>query len=582
MEPDAKLRWALEHQLFRQPFLRHEVFGLIKSSFKEASEETKQLVWEAARNADEDRQPADREVEPIFARLLSEVDPEFEPATKTLEAFADRHPEWEPSPHPEFLTWFEAGWEPASSDLPAAEQLHDLAALLQAERDDSSAFAHAELRDSITAAVSQSGSLGVELLEGLASAAQWDSVIWRGATWGLQQAELSEDDWSRLLNVVETHPDADFGLGSLSAILLDAIRAEPQRITPRTFEDAARVLESLVQRFLNEGRDTEAPREDLMFEALNSWPGRVPQYIVQSAARLEVDGDDPCEAPGLRTFLTLVHEAPESNWAQVSAAALGRLFPYLWERCHGLVEDLLLPNLSWDQPAIARAAWTGLAYARWSRQTVEALYRYLPRTAARIVEFEERARRGITNTLAGIATTYGENPIAPEGWLRIFARNSDDTTMADFAHSVRRHVSGLPEDERRTLWNSWLQDYWSQRSQGFPRAIGPLEGSAMLHWVYCFESELEEVEPLVLQLPLAPHGWGFLRDLVDTSLAARAPNSTLRVMHHVLSNADQLFDPESATQLLTTAAEHGAGHDEIQSVCSQLVRLGTTPPELCN
>jgi hypothetical protein len=103
----------------------------------------------------------------------------------------------------------------------------------------------------------------------------------------------------------------------------------------------------------------------------------------------------------------------------------------------------------------------------------------------------------------------------------------------------------------------------------------------MLHWVYCFESELEDVEPLVLQLPLAPRGWGFLRDLVDTGLADRAPNSTLRVVRHVLSNADQLFDPESATQLLTTAAEHGAGQEEIQSVCNQLVRLGTTPPELC-
>jgi len=581
VDPDARLRWLLEHRLLEKPFLRHEVFGLLQSSFPTASDETKQAVWEQAWAANEASLPEDVELEPTFAVWISRIDPGFEPAATAVATFAERHPYWQPSEHPDFLSWIEAGWRPTAVAIPPTGKERSFDALRRLELEDTSSLTHAELRDAIGAAVADDPSYGVELLEGVASASAWDSVLWNGAIYGLQRAAVLPDLWPRLLTVVQAHPDANIALEGLSTVLLEAIRTDPPRIDPDSFHEAATTIHALIERFIDEGSDTGDPRGDLMFDALNSWPGRIAQYLTQTAAQLEKEGEEPCAAPGLAPYLQRVQAGGEANWAQVATAALGRLFPYLSERCGTLVEERLIDSLSWKRPVTARAVWNGLAYARWSRQTVDKLYGHLPMAVTRLSDFEQQARHGLINTLVGIATSYGRNPLGDDGWLMPLVRDNDDSTMADFAHVLRRRLTELDDEERLALWEEWLHDYWNRRQQGFPRAFGPEEGSAMLFWVLPLASRLEEVAPLALQLPVAPRSWGFLHDLDESGLATSAPNTAVRLVHHVLAGAEQLFDAQSVTSLLTVAHENGADPDAIGQVCNELVRLGVPPLDIC-
>lgn len=276
-----------------------------------------------------------------------------------------------------------------------------------------------------------------------------------------------------------------------------------------------------------------------------------------------------------------IQQAGEANWAQVANAALGRLFPYLWERCQSSIREPLIAQLSFGSPVIARAAWSGLGYARWSRQTVDALYEQLPTMASELPELEEQSRRGLISVLVGIATSYGNSPIASDGWLSAFVRANDDSALAHFAHVFGRRLAGLTERERLKLWDDWLRNYWQMRIEGFPRGIGPEEGSMMLTWTFPLKSRLTEVEPLILDAPLSPRTGGFLRDLRDSDMTTTEPNTSLRLTHHVLTYSDRLYEPDVANDILTTAYSSRADADEVRNVCDELVRLGVAPPRVC-
>lgn len=582
MEADDRLRWLLGTGLLHDVYSRHEVFVLLEKWFPEGSPGVKAEIWEEGMRTYRELL-TDRPLEPTFAVWIARVDPGFGPAEEVLEAFRTDHPEWTPSEHPEFLTYIGEVRVIPPKALPEELGEHPTFEALRAiEMSDRSPFAASTLQDAVAASVRVNPEAGVEILEAIAHAGAWDTVLWDGVRYGLERASaIRENLWPRLLAVAGLHEDPHHALETLSRILLAGVRSDPPQIGSVLFGLAAETLSTQLGRVVGTGADVADPGDDIVFTALNSWPGEASQYLIATAARTEKEGEDPCTVPGLAEYLRTVSDSSPSNWARVAVTVLARDFPYLWERCPGLVELTLLRAFDWSEPSMAAAAWEGIAYARWSCQTVDALNPVLPEMVTHLGELSDNARRGLTGTLASIATSYDTETPAPPDWIDALIATNADQTRSDFAHAMRRSLEATDAPARNDLWTRWLRSWLERRREGFPVPIDQLEGSMILSWTIPLSDCLAEVLPLALELPLAPQTWGYLHDLRDSDLPDTNPTETVKLVAHVLRQRDQLYDRDIVINILERASAAGASHEAMLEACNAIAALGQEPPGFC-
>lgn len=580
MDADDRLRWLLETGLLHDTHSRHEAFLLLENAFAAASDETKRAIWDEGMAAYPERLTDDQPREPTFAVWINRIDPEFGPAQEVLAAFAQDNPGWEPSEHPEFTSYVGDVRPLPRRQLPEELVVHPtFEGLREIELSDRSPFG-STLPEAVAAVVNGNPDAGVQILEEIAEEGAWDSSLWHGVRYGLERAFVTEEMWPRLLTVATRHEDPRRGLGLLSRVLLGAINREPPTIGASQFGPASKAIHKLLAKLRESGLDTDEPGDDIMFAALNTWPGQISEYLIASAAHQETEGDDPCSAPGLREFLLAVTETTQTNWARVALAVLARDFPYLWERCPELVRETTLRTFNWSDPVVAAAAWEGIAYARWSHQTVEALSGFLPELVSNLPELSDNAQRGLISTLANIATSNSEATAASE-WLDPFiARNSDDT-RADFALALRRHLETMRSEDREAIWTRWLRGWWERRGSGFPVPIGPREGSMMLAWTLPLSNVIHEVLPLALDLQLSPHTWDYLHAMRDSDLLATNPTETATLVGHVLRQREQVPDRDVVVEILERASNEGASEESMLAACNAIAALGENPPGFC-
>ena len=558
------------------------MFLLLETSFAEASPEVKQAIWQDGMDAHRELLTDGQPLEPVFAAWINRIDSEFRPAQEVLEAFAVDYPDRGPSEHPDFLSFMDDVRVIPPSRLPEELEAHPTFEALRAiELSDRTSLAESTLQDGVAASVRTNPEAGVEILEDVAGASAWDTVLWDGVRYGLERASIPEALWPRLLAVAVRHDDPHRALKTLSRVLLAAVRSDPPQITSFHFGLASEAIHNGLARVRENVLDVPDPGDDIMFAALNSWPGEVSAYLIETAARLEAESNDPCSAPGLTDFLHAVVEAPATNWTRVAIAVLARDFPYLWERCPGLVEQTLLRAFAWSEPVVAAATWEGIAHARWSRQTVDVLNPLLPDLAFHFVELRDSAHRGLVGTLAGIATSYDTEAAVPPDWVDPLIAENDDAIRADFAHALRRNLEAMDPPERQDLWQRWLRDWWERRRDGFPAPIGPREGSMMLAWTLPLSALLGEVLPLALELQLAPQTWDYLYAVRDSDLPTTNPTDTVTLVAHVLGQREQLYDRDVVVDILERASTAGASGEAMLSACNAIAALGEAPPDVC-
>ena len=578
VDPEAKLVWCLDRGLLSEALFRHEVFKLLEGAFPGAPEELRTRVWEAG-SEPEIEDPDTRAYEAYnFAVWVNRIDPGFGPAREHLEAACREHPEWQPRDHPDLIAWtgpVKSGWaEVAGSPIQDLTQLsfEELRERELAQGSEPWAF---RFREHVAAAVSDSPEWGLSVLEGLSQEGDWESELWTGVAAGLTQGTLSEEQWRRLLELYRNHGRPGIALDGLSNLLLEAVKSDPPALATDLLAVAAETLNDLIMVFSRTAEDLPPVGHDVVFKSLNSWPGRVAKFFVKAVGLHEKSGGDPCGTPGLETFVVSITEHRSSVWARLAAAILGGALPYLLLRCPQLTQDNLVPLFDWERPDMAQAAWSGLAYVAWTRATVDALYHRLGETAERIDRFEPQAQHGLVSRLAQVAVDYDADPLADDGWLRRFVSTASETIRSDFAHAVARVLEHRDGPAREAAWERWLEAYWRQRVEGFPRQISPQEGSAMLTWVPLFPDHLPDLVELVAAMPLAPREtFGLFRSLRDASLPGKQPDSVLRLLSDVLSKKDRVFDRDTVREIVEQARNAGASAEAMTDVCNELARLG--------
>lgn len=584
MDPDQKLIWLLDSGLIAAPWAWHEVYQVIASSFSSGSEEVKSRIWEEGWNLylaslDEDD---DHVREPRFLRLINTVDPDFAPAAKAMTEFIDQHPDRTFSPHPEFSHYMGDVQVIPPADLPpdvAAE--HSYEAIRASELSDSTRFRHHELSEDVARKVAIAPEVGVDLLQGATSDGAWESLIWRAVASGLQRAQLDETGFEEFLEAVTQHPNPEVALDAIGSVAIAHLEHETTEVSSALAEAIAAKLLAAMEGFTTSGVDIGDPSDDLMFAALNTWPGKVARCFVTMAADRERKGEDPCSTPGLGTYVQHISELASSNWARVSWSALGRDMPYLLERCKKSIGGYLLHLASWEDEGMASATWQGLAYARWSRLTVDALYDHLPGAARSVANLPNRTAHGLYNTLAGIATTYGTDPTSDGGWLTPLITANDDEARADFAHAMRRSLDELSPVELEEIWDAWLGEWLNRRAVGFPTAVDSAEGSMLLSWIFPLQTQAEALGPILLTFPIGGQSWGFLSELDESMLPQSVPTIAATLVAKVVVSREHLFDIDVAVRILERAQVAGASEEAIESACEAIVGRGIPAPHLC-
>lgn len=207
---------------------------------------------------------------------------------------------------------------------------------------------------------------------------------------------------------------------------------------------------------------------------------------------------------------------------------------------------------------------------------------YLPTLAEHLERFEGMAKDGLIERLALMAIHSIDIP----DWLPVLVAANADGVRADFAHALSRLLRESIEEGVRPPITEWIRTYWSNRLNGLPRMLEPLEGEATTRLAFHL-AEAPGDEPLTDLMSRTPLGigvsHGLLMDLERSPLWTIDKTAGVHVLNKVLESQLELYDTAVIDRLLTEAGESGIADQLLEAACEAVARRWMTPRvNICN
>lgn len=218
LSPDAKIAWLLGKGWLFTDQLKHEVFQLLKAAYPSSDNTTKgSLLEEAMANiaesgAEEDEaRHADYRVFNLLVWLAQSA-PDCGLTLEKLRQVQSSHPEFGPREHPDLDHWTSFGWEQPLSEEPdpdprfrqfrveelLAKEPESIVDLLIAEQTPSPVYYN------VVQAVASSFDWGWRLAEALKTRSALNTPLGKSLVRGWSRSRLSEDDWARVLSLLNS------------------------------------------------------------------------------------------------------------------------------------------------------------------------------------------------------------------------------------------------------------------------------------------------------------------------------------------------------------------------------------------
>ena len=148
-----------------------------------------------------------------------------------------------------------------------------------------------------------------------------------------------------------------------------------------------------------------------------------------------------------------------------------------------------------------------------------------------LTSIEFGRRKKFIGYYTSLLAYFAENPL--EIWIpRLFQCGGKDVGVA-LTSSISDRLRRLNEATQTEWWQRWLKQYWKNRLQGVPAALGPEETAHMLHWPTHLTEVFPEAVALALKLNPTPldHGW-MIRELKESNLPQRHPEEVAQLLLH--------------------------------------------------
>ncbi len=586
LSADQKLDWLLAHGWLSATPLRHEVYQLLAEAFPAATPDARTRLLaavEAGPQGNQQEQPehAERERFELLHWLTTHA-PDDEEVRRALDAICGRHPQWQPSEHPDPLMWMEeAEWVG-----PPAVRVQDVLSL---DPSDPVALSHRlgyrpvdeaadwfsdprrPFLEAVAAACREDAGWGLRLAKALVERSWWDADLWRGVIEGWSEGSIEPVQWREILEVLRDHGGKAVHASSIARLLQEAVRARPPRLPVDLLELCDAVALDLWNALDGQAHEVTSPR-DWLTEAINDPAGQLMIYFLHS---LELRGPSARLPEDLRQVFQAAVEGPRRR-DSLGASVLASQLHFLHARDRDWTCEVLIPGMHWDRDAArAQQMWHGfLTWGKLNPSLTEDLLPAYMSVFAHVDGLGELAGR-FTEHLALVAFLTAKDPLE-HGWLKVFVQRNSDERVAQWTHHVTFRLRDMPDPDRRAAWRRWIAQYWRQRNDGVPRTLQDQEARELVAWALETDEDFDQAVNLVCAGPRvgAPPSI-FYERFRECGHAVRRPAAAARLLAHALAGERRPFwECDEASEVAMAAARTGQAHpNELRAILEQLLRL---------
>jgi hypothetical protein len=495
----------------------------------------------------------------------------------TIEA---RHPEWEPTDHPDLRNVVYTGWRQPNPPM-TVDKLHRLigddphAALSELQRYEHAPWSLSnptweDTLELVCDAVGTHPTDGIRILDAASNAA--DSVA-PAIVRGWSQARLAEDTAElvpqRLLTLDLISVAAD-----IADLLADGGRRDGSPTEwfrlPLARDLATRVWDTLDQ------SEPETSTDDWLGRAINHPAGKLAQFWLHAVASDWRTGGDSWKGlpPDLASSLEciLAGQGVSTALAEPVIASQLRL---LHGADPGWALRHVLPLLDWEVRDRAVRAWHGFLF--WGRPTRPLLHaglldHYL-QTVRNADQLSDELRRQLARHLAGIATS--PDP-PPDSWVDRFTVAAAEEIRIEWLVAITWMLRDLPDDEVAAQWSGWLRPYCERRLRSVPLPLTQGEASAMAGWAPHLGSAISECAALVVRVPASLDEDRLLvRDLANADEALASEGAPIaELLAHLLGHTTEPLWDCGTLREIVARLRTGASSSALQTIREQALRLG--------
>jgi hypothetical protein len=557
-----------------------------------ASEATRTLLLQRIKHSD-DLNTTDEDVEyreyQTYNLLfwLHRTDPGCQLAAQEFEAIQRSYPNFQPREYPDLTHWGSVRAERDVSDIQIDELLkqNPEALLLDLFSGREEAQNRQEFFTVIPEAVAKSGTWGIQLATALQTVQNRNPALW-GDIWnqiliGLQRTILQNDQWVKVLNLVQSSSVINTSAENLIDLLEQGIR-KSQGAIPQSCLCVAEQIAERLWICINTDMTPEEVNSDSnwLSRAINRPGGSLAQFWLQTLSRRQpaLNTIEDKIPPNFRQYFNEVVNGSSC------AAAMGRVI--LASQVHFLfsldpqwTRSRLFPLFNWaEDTKQAQQAWHGfLTWGRWSEEMLPDLmplyrqaFQYIP---ANLANTELRSQFCLH--LASIAIYGSTNPME-EGWLREFLISMESCDRQQFAFHTGSRLRSIQQDAQQNLWGRWMSHYWEQRNQSVPILLEQAEWEEVMKWLL----HLDAVFPSAVERVCSGPSFSlvdqfFYYMLQNKNYEELYPDALARLLLHLLKATTTSFHVcQYIETMFRSLMQHSTLHPTLQQICDELSRLG--------
>jgi hypothetical protein len=385
--------------------------------------------------------------------------------------------------------------------------------------------------------------------------------VWQTGLWGLREASESQHLQDRLVELLNTVPNALFGEISFSRAVADFLEACSTRFQGRPTEDYWRLFDRALAAAETDRDNAESPKDSKWIErAINRSLGHLATAMLNGLFAYRLRGGDgvpPDQCERLNRLLGVGQ--PQHRLARVIAAS--RL-PYLFAVDPDWTRATLLPCMSWDDEEEATALWQGFAWAPrvgpelWAEIRSPFLDAFTPERLRRFGDLGRNMAQLLM--LAGIVFSSADIPVDRAGAaVKAMTGSMRENAIWWTCHYLEG--GGDPEDEPRAdradvLWRDrvkpWLGRVWPHeldyRSPGLSDRFATLAAAT--------NEEFPDAVGFLSPFLVKSDALLALHRLNETSHPDRHPVETLQLLNAVL-DLNAFWIPDNVRGILDRIAK---------------------------
>lgn len=590
LSADEKINWILDKDWLYGSGKKHEVFVLLKKAFGDASPDGKLKVLDRAvqgRSSLEmgnlDKTTIDYEIYNLLVWINS-IDPQFSPTQVNIDIIKDEHSDFMEREHPEFDSWSgPVEWVSVRRPISKEELIKSspeekIDWILTYEGSDWPERGRDGLLTVVKDVAQSNFDWGIRFGIELEKRKVVDRDVWNALIMAWRDSVLLSEQWKEILHFLNQNiPLIQHSWNIVLDLLDDGVEKENGKIPTCRLVFAERMVGSVYNLCtdIDKINSNDDYFQDWLTAAINTLCGKVVLFWVKSFSRRRKEilhGKFPTR---YKSFFQKIADKYSQEWDTGYIILVSQLH-FFYSIDNKWTKDFILPLLDFKHNRDgAIKAWFGyLGWGRWNKEILVDLMPLIKELLA-AQNIPEKLWERMTLLLSSIAVYGSTNPLE-DGWLAEFINKADEKARGNWTRHISHMLQEADENVITQVWNSWLNQYWQRRTEGYPKPLSDKENELMTEWVVYLEPFLDDAVRLVcnVKAPQIKHTMIY-QTMVEKGIAKKHPSSVARLLHHLLTAPNVAnWNLKKIEVLYKELLSAGAPREQLKEICEQLARLG--------